>query len=63
MSGAALQYRVTVHVENKSARDGDEVVELYVSHGAAAGDAIRELRELHRIHLKAHESRDLVNLC
>ncbi len=59
VAGAASQYHVTAHVENTSGRDGDEVVELYFSRGPAAGDAIRELRGLQRIHLKAHEGRDV----
>jgi beta-glucosidase len=59
VAGAASQYDVTARVENTSDRDGDEVVELYFSRGPASGDAIRELRGLQRIHLKAHESRDV----
>jgi len=42
-------------VRNISARDGDEVVQLYVSGGP--GEEIRSLRGFQRIHLKAGESR------
>ncbi len=59
MPGASTQFKVTAHVENKSGRDGDEVAELYISRGQTAGDAIRELRGLQRIQLKAHEGRDV----
>jgi beta-glucosidase len=46
-------------VKNTSARDGDEVVQLYV--GGEAGDEspIRNLRGFQRIHLRAGESRKL----
>jgi beta-glucosidase len=49
---------VTARVTNTSARDGDEVVQLYVSGGGAA-DPIRELKGLSRIHLRAGESREI----
>ena len=42
-------------VKNTSARDGDEVVQLYVSGGP--GGEIRRLRGFQRIHLRAGESR------
>jgi len=51
--------RVTARVRNASARDGDEVVELYVHGGAAAGDPVRELKGFTRVHLGAGESRDV----
>jgi beta-glucosidase len=46
-------------VQNSSARDGDEVVQLYVGGGAEAGAPIRSLRGFQRIHLRAGESRDV----
>jgi beta-glucosidase len=42
-------------VRNTSARDGDEVVQLYVTD--SAGAEIRNLRGFERIHLRAGESR------
>jgi beta-glucosidase len=50
---------VTARVKNTSARDGDEVVELYVRGGGAAADPIRELKGFQRVHLRAGESRDV----
>jgi beta-glucosidase len=50
--------RVTARVANTSARDGDEVVQLYISGGGAA-DPIRELKGLSRIHLLAGERREI----
>jgi beta-glucosidase len=46
--------RVTVRVKNISAREGDEVVQVYVS---GQGEAVRTLRAFQRIHLRAGESR------
>ncbi len=51
--------RVSVRVKNDSSRDGDEVVQLYVSGGAASGDPIRSLRGFQRVHLRAGEARDV----
>jgi len=48
---------VAVRVKNTSTREGDEVVELYVSGGA--DDAIRDLRGFERVHLKPGESREV----
>jgi beta-glucosidase len=48
---------VSVHVKNSSAREGDEVVQLYVSGAGAAGDAIRQLRGFQRVHLRPGETR------
>jgi beta-glucosidase len=45
--------RVTVQVKNTSARDGDEVVQVYVS---GPGEAIRTLRAFQRAHLRAGQS-------
>jgi beta-glucosidase len=59
VAGAAGKFNVTAHVKNKSARDGDEVVEVYVSHGAGAADPIRELCGIQRIHLVAGQARDV----
>jgi beta-glucosidase len=50
---------VRATVTNTSPRDGDEVVQLYVGGGPAAGAPIRSLRGFQRIHLKAGESREV----
>ena len=47
---------VSVRVKNDSPREGDEVVQLYLS---GAGDAIRELRSFERVHLAPGETRDV----
>ncbi len=47
---------VSVRVKNDSAREGDEVVQVYVS---GAGDAIRQLRGFQRVHLGPGESREV----
>jgi beta-glucosidase len=46
-------------VRNTSARDGDEVVQLYVGGGPEEGAPIRSLRGFQRIHLRAGESREV----
>lgn len=46
-------------VQNTSARDGDEVVQLYISGGAEEQAPIRSLRAFQRIHLGAGESRQV----
>jgi beta-glucosidase len=51
--------RVTARIRNTSSRDGDEVVQLYVSAPTQATDPIRELRGFVRIHLRAGVSRDV----
>src|SRR4029450_1185409 len=43
---------VSARVRNISARDGDEVVQLYAA-GGGAGDPIRELKGFRRVHLRA----------
>jgi beta-glucosidase len=48
---------VRVRVTNTSARDGDEVAQLYLQFGAAAGAPGRALRAFQRLHLRAGESR------
>ena len=48
---------VRATVKNTSSRDGDEVVQLYISGGP--GEEIRSLRSFQRIHLKAGESREV----
>jgi beta-glucosidase len=50
---------VRASVRNTSARDGDEVVQLYVVGGSAEGAPIRSLRGFQRIHLRAGESREV----
>jgi beta-glucosidase len=51
----------TIHatVKNTSARDGDEVVQLYLAGGAGEESPIRSLRGFQRIHLRAGESRQV----
>jgi beta-glucosidase len=52
--------RVSVTVTNTGAMDGDEVVQLYVSHpDAKIPVAIRTLQGFRRIHLKAGASREV----
>jgi len=51
--------RVSVRVKNDSSREGDEVVQLYVTGGGAPGDPIRTLRGFQRLHLRAGETRDV----
>jgi beta-glucosidase len=46
-------------VKNTSARDGDEVVQLYVGGGSGEDAPIRSLRGFQRIHLRAGESRQV----
>jgi beta-glucosidase len=46
-------------VKNTSARDGDEVVQLYVGGGSEEGAPIRSLRGFQRIRLRAGESREV----
>jgi beta-glucosidase len=48
---------VAVRVTNTSARDGDEVAQLYLQFGTAAGAPARALRAFQRLHLRAGESR------
>jgi beta-glucosidase len=50
---------VRATVKNTSARDGDEVVQLYVAGGAGEEAPIRNLRGFQRIHLRAGESRQV----
>ena len=59
VAGAAGKFNVTAHVKNESGRDGDEVVEVYVSRAAGAAYPIRELCGLERIHLLAGQERDV----
>lgn len=47
---------VRATVKNTSARDGDEVVQLYVGGGSEAEAPFRNLRGFRRIHLRAGES-------
>jgi beta-glucosidase len=50
--------QVSVRVKNDSPREGDEVVQLYVT-GDDGSEAIRQLRGFQRVHLRAGESRDV----
>jgi beta-glucosidase len=56
-TAAGATIRATVR--NASARDGDEVVQLYVGGGPGAEAPIRNLRGFERIHLRAGESREV----
>ena len=47
-------------VENTSARDGDEVVQLYVAGGPGEEAPIRSLRGFQRIRLRRGESREVI---
>lgn len=51
---------VRATVKNTSARDGDEVVQLYVGGGSEVEAPIRNLRGFRRIHLRAGESRKVI---
>ncbi len=51
--------KITVRVKNDSTREGDEVVQLYVSGGGGADDPVRNLRGFQRVHLRAGETRDV----
>jgi beta-glucosidase len=53
--GAEIRATVT----NTSARDGDEVVQLYVGGGPEGEAPVRSLRGFQRIHLRAGESREV----
>ncbi|MFA6112537.1 MAG: glycoside hydrolase family 3 C-terminal domain-containing protein [Sphingomonas sp.] len=48
---------VSVDVTNSGARDGDEVVQLYLSHPGVAGAPVRALEGFQRIHLAKGEKR------
>jgi beta-glucosidase len=50
---------VRATVKNTSSRDGDEVVQLYVSGETGENAPIRSLRGFQRIHLKAGENRQV----
>jgi len=50
---------VSVDVTNNGARDGDEVVQLYVSHPGVAGAPLRALEGFQRIHLAKGEKRSV----
>jgi beta-glucosidase len=55
---AGAEIRATV--KNTSARDGDEVVQLYVDGEPGEGSPLRSLRGFQRIHLRAGESREVI---
>jgi beta-glucosidase len=46
-------------VRNTSARDGDEVAQLYLGGGPEEGAPLRSLRGFQRVHLRAGESREV----
>jgi beta-glucosidase len=53
---------VSVDVKNSGAKEGDEVVELYVTHPDTAGAPIRALAGFTRVHLAAREQRTVTIL-
>ncbi|MEN2787525.1 glycoside hydrolase family 3 C-terminal domain-containing protein [Sphingomonas qilianensis] len=57
--GADGKVDVSVAVRNIGARDGDEVVQLYVSHPRARNGLIRSLARFERVHLKKGETRQV----
>ncbi len=57
--GADGELGVSVAVTNVGTRDGDEVVQLYVSHPGATKAPIRALARFERIHLKKGETREV----
>jgi len=48
---------VSSDVTNRGAMEGDEVVQLYLTHDAVAGAALQELRGFQRIHLARGQTR------
>ncbi len=50
---------VSARVRNSSRIDGDEVVQVYLSGAAGAGDPLRALQAFTRVHLKAGETREV----
>ena len=55
-----MHLHISARVENRSQREGDEVVQVYVSYEPpASGDPIRELRGFQRIHLSPGQSRTI----
>jgi len=61
LSAKRTRKGVAIHatVKNTSARDGDEVVQLYVGGEPGEESPIRGLRGFQRIHLRAGESRQV----
>lgn len=55
--GADGKVQLSVAVSNVGAREGDEVVQLYVTHPGAQGAPIRALARFERVHLKPGETR------
>jgi beta-glucosidase len=56
---AADPLDLSVDVKNVSAREGDEVVELYLEFPQVSGAPLRGLRGFQRVHLAARETRHL----
>ncbi len=50
---------ISVDVTNQGPRDGDEVVQLYVSHAGVPGAPLRTLQRFERVHLKRGETRKM----
>jgi beta-glucosidase len=57
--GADGKVEVSVDVSNIGARDGDEVVQFYVSHPGLPGAPVRALERFERVHLKKGETRQV----
>jgi beta-glucosidase len=49
--------RISANVTNRGAVDGDEVVQLYLTHEGVAGTALKQLRGFQRIHLARGQSK------
>ena len=56
---AGQDFSAAVTVKNDGARDGDEVVEVYLSFPPVKGAPIRALRGFQRVHLKAGEQKQV----
>ncbi len=56
----SLAVRVKCSIRNSSSKDGDEVVQLYLSdHVSSVVSPLKQLRQFQRVHLKAGEQKDL----
>jgi beta-glucosidase len=53
----ASQVKVSVDLTNSGSADGDEVVQLYLTHPGVAGAPIRALKGFQRVHLKKGEKK------
>jgi beta-glucosidase len=56
---SANEVKVSVDLANAGAVDGDEVVQLYLTHPGVAGAPIRALKGFQRVHLKKGEKKTI----